>query len=300
MIFLIFGISFSLVSLVTLGVCLFLSNGDSWKKAVPISAVGAVVTFLSGLALFDKTRSGGFDGMFASIFAAWFCYLIFVLASKLILVWAARRKKAHKKSVKTSTTWDDEISKHPISAAFERMIWFLISPDYFVTFYYVRLLFKIEGEEKSRVIIAYNVFNLLFSFATFLICLWLFCSPCRNEGVIYFAKICAALRLFSRCLEIVASFLGDITEKRKTSGLKSGDRILLAFSSLLEVLFLSLGSFLFSSSSFISALERTLMATGGLELSSQDGFFDKFTKIAENATCTSLIGLVITSYIGGT
>ena len=96
------------------------------------------------------------------------------------------------------------------------------------------------------------------------------------------------------------SFVKDIIDKKKLSGLNAFDRIGLAFNSIFEVFLLSFCIFFCQTNGdFLAALLNSLSLVNGSWTPGEiiSGF--DVIKVFESLTCFSLVGLVIGSYISG-
>ncbi len=132
-------------------------------------------------------------------------------------------------------------AKKLINLLFYQIQLFLISPDYIITELCKDVFWQTEKTERKKLIQLFNIINLVFSallivlvccFAGFNLC------PTFTKYLIGFLIV----RIVSRSIEIIISFLNDISKNEgKKSSLGKHSRIELTFSSILELMILSFG-----------------------------------------------------------
>ncbi|MGN1076246.1 MAG: hypothetical protein ACI4QP_04715 [Candidatus Enteromonas sp.] len=175
------------------------------------------------------------------------------------------------------------------------------SPDYCFTYICKNFLFgfKKEDEIRSKLIKCFNIENIFLSglFGIDLACLF-----CFTQNSLFFEcfLFLTGVRFISRSMEIMISFVKDIIDKKKLSGLNAFDRIGLAFNSMFEVFLLSFCIFFCQTNGdFLAALLNSLSLVNGSWTPGEiiSGF--DVIKVFESLTCFSLVGLVIGSYISG-
>lgn len=233
-----------------------------------------------------------------------FAYLLIVLLVKMIIGAIVTRKESaslfHYKSV------------FNLYGALYHLFYLFISPDYYLT-YLVKE--KIDGIEKknngeiakqlrSAYIRANNIFNIIFTcILAFFSYIWIQCGF-GNVEILYYILF---VRIVSRTIEIILSFILDVISfKKKKSNLRFSRRCSLAITSLFEVLMLAFIVFYVGyHCKMVGGL--TMVDDVSFTLSSILANFFKmeelkpslqFLKYMIDLTCFSLLGIVITSYIG--
>ncbi len=177
---------------------------------------------------------------------------------------------------------------------------FLMSPDYVITKVCKDIIWQAKDDRRKKMIQCFNIENLLLS-----IVLINFVSsfakyvqlPTFNRCLIVFLII----RIVSRSVEIVISFVNDVcSSERKVSSLNKHDRIALAFTSILELVVLSIGiGYSCNPEKGISnAVFEALNIIGNLPSSEGELSCDKIAMLFNALGCFTLIGTVISSYIG--
>ncbi len=118
---------------------------------------------------------------------------------------------------------------------------FIVSPDYGITYLCKNVTWNTKGEARKKQIQNFNSINLVFSvlFVIILSSLLFF----KIDGcVMQCMRIILNIRIVSRTIEVIVSFVKDICSKDKSSSLKPIDRIFLAFISVVEVVVLAFGT----------------------------------------------------------
>lgn len=174
---------------------------------------------------------------------------------------------------------------------FQKLFCLLISPDYYITYYFKNLLEPYGEDRRAKLVKSYNYENMLITFIFILLNYILYIINIKFE-IIYFITL---YRILSRTYEIIASFVIDVVDgNKKKSTLTFSDRIGLAFLSIAEVIGLQIAKYLLINNSD-SFSQRLLKA-----------FYNVFSLNFEMLSLTdflcyisvfSLLGIVITSYI---
>lgn len=176
----------------------------------------------------------------------------------------------------------------------------LMSPDYVITKVCKDIVWQTEGDRRKKIIQCFNIENLLLS-----IVLITFVSSFAKYGQLPTFSRCLIvfliIRIVSRSVEIVISFVNDVcSNERKATPLNKHDRIALAFTSILELVVLSVGiTYSCSPDKGISnAVFEALNIIGNLPSSEGELSCDKIAMLFNALGCFTLIGTVISSYIG--
>lgn len=163
------------------------------------------------------------------------------------------------------------------------------SPDFCLTDLQKAMLSENEKVQRSRLIKANNLTNLLISLILLLIAIIIKLTT-SDSSILKILTIILKIRLVSRAFEIVISFCKDIYDKNKQSALQSFERIMLAVISLFElvVLYIALVFCIKCPNKAISDAIKTIIF-GDVRF----GFASSIGAIAG----FSLVGTVITQYL---
>ena len=181
-----------------------------------------------------------------------------------------------------------------------KLEYILISPDYCFA-YLCKVHDYYSGgtkESRSELIKAYNISNIIISLAVGVLLVF-FNKYLPNFIVTKMILMFTGIRFVSRSIEIIISFVKDVIDKKKSSSLDRNKRIALAFYSLFEIIFFSICIFYCQGNCdfFRAILSSLTLINGSWSLGDKIDGFDVI-KIFESLTCFSLLGIVITSYLG--
>lgn len=278
-------------------------------------------------------------------------YYLFVFISKAIFGGLARRENVTiKKIVDENTNTENSSNKNEnnncvcILEYLKKVLMFFISIDYLATDVFKKhlensdeieiikneksndslennsSLIDIKESQKKRrsnLITTYNHINLFLSIFLFEIILiaFIFKWECSIQEILI---IICTIRIISRSVEIIISFVKDINEKNKNSNLQKSERAKLCFLSIFEVFVLLISINLLAicckNNDFEGLLDVLITALKGI-MGNDDSVecacacacnkdtYDILQKIIEldNVSCHltfySLIGIVITNYL---
>lgn len=239
----------------------------------------------------------------ALFFIPTFIFYIFISSSLKVIATYIVRKNAPTdiNSNQCSRTINYTYKSNSFANAFLfKLEYILISPDYCFA-YLCKIHDYYDGgskESKSKLIKAFNISNIIISLVVgvLLVC---FNKYLPNFIVTKMILIFAGIRFVSRSIEIIISFVKDVIDKKKSSNLDRNKRITLAFYSLLEIIFFSMCIFYcqVNCNFFRAILNSLTLINGSWSLGNKVDGFDVI-KIFESLTCFSLLGIVITSYLG--
>ena len=222
-------------------------------------------------------------------------YLIFTMAEKY-LMFNLMFKKYELKYVKNRNSLKKE------SIKLKDCLLILVSPDYFFTKVMKNDLNIYDGNKSKKGIRANyieccNHFNVIVSFIFAII--FSLAYALKNEPLKIIISSLLIYRIISRCVEIIISFVKDVTSKDiKQSNLKSKNRIVLAFYSIFEICIFAFCTLLISAKCDFGDIESLFESLGVvINATSSNYLISKVLLIIESITCTSLIGIVITTYI---
>ncbi len=178
---------------------------------------------------------------------------------------------------------------------------FIVSPDYGITYLFKNVIWYTEDDERKRQIQTFNSINFVATvlYVIILCCLiFLKIDGCVMQCMIVILNI----RIVSRTIEVIVSFVKDVCSKDKSSSLNWKDRILLAFISIVEVVTLAFGtgfcSGVKSGYDLSKAVYQALLILNSLGDSDSFNNASNIAKLFCGLACFSLIGIVISSYLG--
>ena len=177
----------------------------------------------------------------------------------------------------------------------------ILSPDYIISKLCKDVLWQTKDDERSKLIKGFNFLNLGISFLIVLVLLTTkYITCCSNLSMLCYLKIFLGYRILSRTIEIMISFIKDVSSKDHCSSLNYKDRIRLAFLSILESIILAFGIQLCNidqCNGLTDAAVNALLTINSL--SNKDGKFTcvDICKIFCGLANFSLIGIVISTYV---
>lgn len=179
----------------------------------------------------------------------------------------------------------------------------ILSPDYIVSKLCKDILWQAKDDVRTKLIKGFNFLNLGVSFLLVLVFYATkYITCCSDLSILCYLKIFLGYRTLSRTIEIMISFIKDVSSKEHhSSSLNYKDRIRLAFLSILESFILAFGIQLCNINKCNELTDAAVNALLTINsLSNKDGNFTgvDICKIFCGLANFSLIGIVISTYLG--
>ena len=284
----IFGFLFVLL-IIELVVCSSVYNGFE-KKLLCICSTISVVLILC--CWWQKIIAN-----FCIAVCCYLSYFVFILLVKFVISKVDFKKISDEKSKKTK-----QLEKFQELILLNSQL-FLISPDFGLTKFFKDVYRLSEDDNRKKLIQHFNFWNVIIT-STYVLFLFMFSHFDWYSSFIIYALPLLGVRIVSRTIEIVISFVRDIcSESTHSSTLTCHNRIVLAFASIAEVVVLTFGvgfcGGIKASLSISKAACQALMIINSL---GDSNYFDSGVNIAKlfcGLACFALLGIVIGSYIGG-